>query len=97
MKGMCKVKRIMLDGNRAASEAMRLARLAVATHCWNLYESINGRDITITKRIKKAKPVKAYLTLQKRFRGVTEEGLAKIQAQVDADYADLERLAALAA
>lgn len=31
MKGRCKVKRIMLDGNGAASEAMRLARIGVVS------------------------------------------------------------------
>ena len=79
------------------AKTIEVARLAVATRCWNLYELINGRDITISRKIKETRPVKAYLELQKRFKGVTEEGLDRIQAQVDADYAYLERLAAMAA
>jgi pyruvate ferredoxin oxidoreductase beta subunit len=75
------------------AKTIELARLAVTSRCWNLYEIVGGREIRITKKIKKATPVKAYLEIQKRFRKVTDTGLAEIQRYVDADYAYLERLA----
>lgn len=79
------------------AKTIELAKLAVTTRCWNLYELIDGRQIKITKTIKKPKPVKEYLTPQKRFRNVTEEGLTEIQGRIDADYTHLERLAEIAA
>lgn len=80
----------------APAKTIEVAKLAVTTHCWNLYEMINGKDVRITKQVKKPAPVKDYLVLQKRFKGVTEEGAVDIQNQIDAEYANLERLASLA-
>lgn len=75
------------------AKTIELAKLAVTSHCWNLYEMTNGKKIKITKKIKKVTPVKAYLETQKRFRKVTDAELAGIQSCVDDDYAYLERLA----
>ncbi len=79
------------------AKTIELAKLAVTSRCWNLYEMVNGREIKITKKIKKVTPVKAYLEIQKRFRKVTEAGLVEIHSRIDADYAYLERLAEVAA
>lgn len=79
------------------SQTIALARLAVATRCWNLYELIDGRETKITKTVKKVKPVRDYLKMQKRFRKVTEADLEDIQSRIDADYSHLERLAQLSA
>jgi pyruvate/2-oxoacid:ferredoxin oxidoreductase beta subunit len=75
---------------------VELAKLAVTSKCWNLYKMEYGTQVTITKKIKKAKPVEAYLKPQKRFRGVEEATLEQIQAQVEKEYAQLELLAGLA-
>lgn len=75
---------------------IELARLAVASRCWNLYELVGGNRVTISKRVKKVKPVESYLTPQKRFKGVDEAVLGKIQTQIEKDYAQLEVLAGLA-
>ena len=80
----------------APAKTIELAKLAVETRCWNLYEMIDGRQITITKKIKKIKSVKDYLSIQKRFRKVSEERLEEIQTRIEADYDHLERLAELA-
>jgi pyruvate ferredoxin oxidoreductase beta subunit len=79
----------------APAKTIELAKLAVETRCWNLYEMIDGRQITITREIKKVKPVQDYLKPQKRFRKVSGEDLTRIQAWIDADYGQLERLAGL--
>ena len=79
------------------AKSIELARLAVATRCWNLYELLNGQEIKITKKIKKPKPVKTFLKDQKRFAGVSDMDLDAIQVQVDSDYAHLECLATVCA
>lgn len=77
------------------AKSIELAKLAVTSRCWNLYELLNGREIKISKKIKKPKPVKTFLETQKRFAGVSDEDLDAIQAQIDSDYVQLERLAAI--
>jgi pyruvate/2-oxoacid:ferredoxin oxidoreductase beta subunit len=78
------------------AQTVELAKLAVATRCWNLYELEYGSRLTITKKIKKVKPAETYLNPQKRFKGVDDDDLTRIQAQIDQDYAQLELLAGLA-
>lgn len=79
----------------APAKTIELAKLAVETRCWNLYEMIDGRQITLSKKIKKVKPVQDYLKPQKRFKKVSGEDLTRIQDWIDADYGQLERLAGL--
>ncbi len=78
------------------ARTVELAKSAVATRCWNLYELVDGRRVTITKRVKKPQPVEEYLHPQKRFKGVDGQALKMIQAQIDKDYEQLELLAGLA-
>ena len=76
----------------APAKTIQLAKLAVTSRCWNLYELLNGKKLTITKKIKNVTPVKTYLEGQKRFRKVTPIGLEEIQARIDSDYTYLEKL-----
>ncbi len=78
------------------SRTVALAKLAVATRCWNLYELAHGRRVTITKKVAPAEPVERYLKVQKRFKGVDGQVLKMIQAQIEQDYTQLEILAGLA-
>ncbi len=78
------------------ARTVELAKLAVASRCWNLYELADGRQVTITKKVKKTKPVESYLKPQKRFKGVDGDCLKKIQTQIEKDYAQLEILAGTA-
>lgn len=78
------------------AKTVELAKLAVTSRCWNLYELEYGTRLTITKKVKKAKPAETYLTPQKRFKGIDPGTLAQIQTQVDKDYAQLESIAGLA-
>ena len=78
------------------AQTVELAKLAVTSRCWNLYELVDGSRVTITKKIKKVTPAQSYLKPQKRFKGVDADTLAVIQAQIEKDYAQLEILAGLA-
>ena len=69
-------------------KTVEVARLAVDTRIFPLYEIDDG-ELTIT-RGGKGKPVSEYLSIQGRFRHLTEEDVADIQAEVDERYARLE-------
>jgi pyruvate/2-oxoacid:ferredoxin oxidoreductase beta subunit len=55
-----------------------LARLAVETGMWSLYEIENG-ETTITYRPKEMLPVENYLKLQGRFKHMTKEDIDTLQ------------------
>ena len=78
------------------AQTVELAKLAVISRCWNLYELVDGCQVNITKKIKKVMPAKSYLKPQKRFKGVDTDTLAMIQTQIERDYSQLEILAGLA-
>ena len=60
-----------------------VGRLAVESGIFPLYEVIDGRDLKITKNIKKKRPVKDYLTVQGRFKHLLEEDIILMQKEVD--------------
>jgi pyruvate ferredoxin oxidoreductase beta subunit len=78
------------------SQGIHLARLAADTCVWPLYEVENGK-YKINYKPKEKKPVLEWLKPQGRFRHLFKEEnswmLDEIQAQVDIDWADLNRLA----
>jgi pyruvate/2-oxoacid:ferredoxin oxidoreductase beta subunit len=76
-------------------ESILLARLAVSTCYFPIYEIEDGVKYTINKVIKKPKPVKEFLEKQGRFRHLTEEQLERIQLNVIESYNELLRLAGL--
>ena len=76
-------------------ESIQLARLAVSTCYFPIYEIEDGVRYTINKIIKKPKPVKGFLEKQGRFRHLNEEQLEKIQSNVIESYNELLRLAGL--
>jgi len=80
------------------SKTVELGRLAVQTGLWALFEIEYGKfklnppsDRLIDKT--KRKPVKEYLTLQGRFRSLTEEDAERIQKWVDEDWDKYRKLA----
>ena len=76
-------------GWRIPSDAtIKVARLAVQTGFFPLYEIVNG-ELRVTVKVAKRKPVAEYLKLQGRFRHLTEEDIAKIQRIVDEECAKL--------
>lgn len=64
------------------SATIEVARLAVLTGAWILYEVESGRT-NVTFKPPKRRPVAEYLKLQGRFRHLTDEDIAEIQRMVD--------------
>jgi len=69
------------------SKTLEIAKLAVETCLWPLYEMENG-EITQVRKIKDPRPVEEYLKTQKRFKHLFvmeggEEEIRKIQAIAD--------------
>jgi pyruvate ferredoxin oxidoreductase beta subunit len=76
------------------SEAsIELARLAVQTQFWPLYEIIDGTEYHITQKVSRPKPLSDYLKPQGRFSKMTEEEMAVFQQRVEKDYAALQKRA----
>lgn len=69
------------------SQTIKMARLAVETHIFPLYEVENGK-YTISRKPQK-KPVREYLEMQGRFKHLTNEIIDSIQAKVDSDWEKL--------
>ena len=70
----------------APDTTIELARLAVQTNIFPLYEVENGLKYTLTKKIRKPKPIYDYIKMQGRFKHLTDDVIEFIQKQVDADY-----------
>jgi pyruvate ferredoxin oxidoreductase beta subunit len=82
------------------SKTVEIGRLAVQTGMWVLYEIENGKfrlnppsDRLVDKS--KRKPVKDYLSMQERFRHLTEADIERIQTWVDEDWEFYRKLASL--
>lgn len=60
------------------AKSIEIARLAVQTGCWILYEYENGK-ITINNKPKELKPISEYLKVQGRFKHLTVDDLNIIQ------------------
>ena len=69
-------------------ESVEMARLAVQSKVFPLYEVIDGQYF-LSRKVAKPKPVSEYFKPQRRFRHLTEPEVAKIQARTDADYEKL--------
>lgn len=69
------------------SKTLEIAKLAVETCLWPMYEMENG-EITQVRKVKDPRPVEEYLRIQKRFKHLftmegCEEEIKKIQAMAD--------------
>lgn len=74
-----------------SEDSLTLAKLAVETRIFPLFEVIDGRYI-LNKKIDKPKPVEEYLKLQRRFRHLTSEQIEYIQKRVNEEYEKLVKL-----
>ena len=76
-------------GWRCAPElAIKVGKLAVETGVFPLYEIVSG-VYNISVNVPKLKPVNEYLSLQGRFRHLTEGSIVAIQERVEREYKDL--------
>jgi len=69
----------------APDTAISISKLAVETKIFPLYEVIDGQ-YKLSRKIKKPKPVEAYLKTQRRFSHLKPEQIAIIQAEIDRRY-----------
>ncbi len=80
------------------SYTVAVAKLAVETGMWILFEAEGGR-VSISPPSKpyadknKRKPIKEYIAMQGRFRNITEELLMELEKQVDENWTTLLKLA----
>ena len=65
------------------AKTVEIARLAIETGMWRMYEWENG-EYRYQFKPKKYKPVREYLKLQGRFAHLSEAHISKLQAFVDA-------------
>lgn len=73
------------------SKSVETARKAVQSGAWVLYEYENGK-IKVNVKIKELIPVQEYVSMQKRFRGMSNENLELLQEQVTQNYQRLLKL-----
>lgn len=71
------------------ANSIRIARLAVESNVFPLYEIYDGRRFLITHQ-SSSLPVAEYLKLQGRFKYLSEEEAEAIQAEVDRSYGVLK-------
>lgn len=71
---------------------IKLGRLAVQTGIFPLYEVENGK-YKLSMNLRDLKPVKDYLSLQGRYRHLSEDVINKIQERVKSDYEKLRVMA----
>ncbi len=71
-----------------AHKTIDIARMAVQTGLWVLYEAVDGR-LKITKEIKNFKPVEDYVKMQKRFQKATPEMIKELQRFATEGYEKL--------
>lgn len=78
-------------GWRAApAKTVQLARAAVQTGCWALYEYEDGKA-TLNYDPKEWRPLNEYIDFQGRFKGLNEAQRQQMQAQVASDFAKLKK------
>lgn len=70
-----------------------LTRLAVECGVFPLYEVEDGRRTTLNVA-QKTRPVREYLEVQRRYRGLDEASIEALQREVDEGWARLQALAA---
>ncbi len=70
------------------NKTVEIARLAVETGFWFLYEVDHG-SLKITYRPPQRRPVEDYIKLQGRFKNVTDESISTLQNWVDERWKNL--------
>jgi pyruvate/2-oxoacid:ferredoxin oxidoreductase beta subunit len=72
-------------------DTVKLARLAVQTAVFPLFEIEDGEKYTINIKLKDKKPINDYVRLQGRFRHLKEADIAHMQAEVDRKWEKLNK------
>lgn len=72
----------------ASEKSIEIARLAVDSGMWVLYEIVDGAG-RVTYKPANKQPVKAYLRTQKRFKHLRDDAIGEIQAEIDRRWESL--------
>lgn len=72
-----------------AEQTIEVARMAVQTGMWVLYEAEKGK-VRITRKVRNFKPVEEYLRLQKRFNGITAQVVQELRDYIREGYEYLQ-------
>ncbi|MBN1938241.1 MAG: 3-methyl-2-oxobutanoate dehydrogenase subunit beta [Candidatus Aminicenantes bacterium] len=67
-------------------DTVKLARLAVQTCLFPLYEVEHGEKYTLNIKVQNKKPIEEYIKLQGRYRHLKPEAAAAIQEGIDRDW-----------
>ncbi len=78
----------------ADNAAVKTARMGVESGVFPLFEVEDGVTYTMNTD-GKSRPVGDYLSLQKRYRHLTDDGVAAIQSEVDQDWQRLQQRVAV--
>jgi len=68
------------------SKTIEVGRLAVQTGVWPIYEILDGRKFRLTYKPRELKPISEYLKMQGRFRHLTEDEIAELQAMATEEW-----------
>jgi pyruvate/2-oxoacid:ferredoxin oxidoreductase beta subunit len=71
------------------SKTIEVARLAVQSGMWPLFEILDGQKLRLTYKPRELKPVSEYLKPQARFRHVTDVQIAGIQEETTINWQKL--------
>ena len=71
-----------------AANTVTVARMAVDTGLWPLFEATDGM-MHVTRKVSKLKPLEEFVKVQGRFAGISVEELAKWQEEVTDKYTRL--------
>lgn len=70
------------------AKSIEVCRKGVQAGAWILYECENGK-LTVNSKMKELKPLKEYLSLQKRFRTMTDEEIEQLEQVIGEQYSAL--------
>jgi pyruvate/2-oxoacid:ferredoxin oxidoreductase beta subunit len=77
-------------------DTIKLARLAVQTTLFPIFEVENGEKYTLNIQVKEPKPMKDYIRLQGRFRHLKDEQIQEIQENVNRRWDSIRKLCGVA-
>lgn len=69
----------------APSKTIEMSKAAADTGCWILYEYEDGK-VKINYKPKELKPITEYLKYQKRYSGLSQENIDKLQQHIRSRY-----------
>jgi len=72
-----------------AAKTIEVARLAVQSGVWPLYEILDGEKFRLTYKPRELRPVSEYMRPQARFRHVTDDQIAGVQEETTRKWAKL--------